>query len=204
MKKLYLVTDNQTYQNNDLLSIIEESVLGGVDLVQLREKNLSTRDFVEKAIRIKRLLIAYRIPLIINDRIDVALASGADGIHIGQSDMPYSYARKIMGKDAIIGLSIETKEQLLESENLDVDYIGISPVFFTNTKSDIAKPWGFDGLQFAKKHSKHKIVAIGGINETNATKTVQAGADMIAVVSAICMSLDPKRAAQNLKERINL
>ena len=139
------------------------------------------------------------MPLIINDRVDVALACGADGVHIGQEDMPYSTARKLMGKNAIIGLSVETWEDVEAAQRLDVDYIGVSPVFATPTKTNTKEPWGLEGLKKIKFFSRHPIVAIGGINESNARAVVEAGVDCLAVVSAICAADNPSQSATNLK-----
>ncbi|HOW57887.1 MAG TPA: thiamine phosphate synthase, partial [Smithellaceae bacterium] len=147
MRGLYLVTDRELCGNKSLTDVVIQAVNGGARYVQLREKNLSTRDFVAEARAIKKLLKPFEVPLIINDRVDVALAAGADGVHIGQEDMPYETARRLMGPKAIIGLSVETWEDVEESRKLDVSYIGVSPVFATPTKTDTKKPWGLDGLE---------------------------------------------------------
>lgn len=151
MRGLYLVTDRDLCGEKYLEDVVLESVKGGVSCVQLREKDISTRLFVSEAQRIKKLLEPYQIPLIINDRIDVALACGAEGVHIGQEDMPYAIARQLMGRKAIIGLSVETWEDVEESQRLDVDYIGVSPVFATLTKTDTKGAWGLEGLAKIKK-----------------------------------------------------
>ncbi|MEQ8203506.1 MAG: thiamine phosphate synthase [Smithellaceae bacterium] len=199
MRGLYLVTDRDLCGEKSLEDVVLESVKGGVSCVQLREKDISTRLFVSEAQRIKKLLEPYQIPLIINDRIDVALACGAEGVHIGQEDMPYAIARQLMGRKAIIGLSVETWEDVEESQRLDVDYIGVSPVFATLTKTDTKGAWGLEGLAKIKKISRHPVVAIGGLNESNVRETVLAGADCIAVVSALCAASDPEAAARKLK-----
>ncbi|MEQ8151856.1 MAG: thiamine phosphate synthase [Smithellaceae bacterium] len=199
MRGLYLVTDRDLCGEKYLEDVVLESVKGGVSCVQLREKDISTRLFVSEAQRIKKLLEPYQIPLIINDRIDVALACGAEGVHIGQEDMPYAIARQLMGRKAIIGLSVETWEDVEESQRLDVDYIGVSPVFATLTKTDTKGAWGLEGLAKIKKISRHPVVAIGGLNESNVRETVLAGADCIAVVSALCAASDPEAAARKLK-----
>jgi len=186
-----------------LQDVVLQAVQGGAGYVQLREKGLSTRGFVEEAIRIKKLLAPYHVPLIINDRIDVALASGADGVHIGQEDMPYDIVRRLMGPQAIIGLSVETWEDVEASEKLDVNYIGVSPVFATPTKTDTKEPWGLAGMKKIKAYSRHPLVAIGGINESNAAAVVRAGADGLAVVSAICSADDPRAEALRLKNIID-
>ena len=202
MRGLYLVTDRDLCGEKYLEDVVLESVKGGVSCVQLREKDISTRLFVSEAQRIKKLLEPYQIPLIINDRIDLALACGADGVHIGQEDMPYAIARKLMGHKAIIGLSVETWEDVEESQRLDVDYIGVSPVFATLTKTDTKGAWGLEGLAKIKKISRHPVVAIGGLNESNVRETVLAGADCIAVVSALCAASDPEAAARKLNNII--
>jgi thiamine-phosphate pyrophosphorylase len=202
MRGLYLVTDRDLCGGKSLEDVVLQSVKGGVSCVQLREKDISTRLFVSEAQRIKKLLEPFQIPLIINDRIDVALACGADGVHIGQDDMPYAIVRKLMGQKAIIGLSVETWEDVEASRKLDVNYIGVSPVFATPTKTDTKGAWGLDGLAKIKRFSLHPVVAIGGLNESNIRETVLAGADCVAVVSAICAASDPEAAARKLKNII--
>lgn len=196
--QLYLVTDRELCGGRPLAQIVEASVRGGVTMVQLREKDLCTRDFIHQAQELKSMLEPFGVPLIINDRIDVALACDADGVHIGQSDMPYAEARKLMGPGKIIGLSVENMEQVLEANDLDVDYIGVSPVFSTPTKTDTAQPFGLYGLRKAVELSRHPAVAIGGINASNARDIMQCGAAGIAVVSAIIASGDPEAAGRQL------
>jgi thiamine-phosphate pyrophosphorylase len=196
---LYLVTDENITDLDKFLAIIKLAAEGGVTMVQLREKKLNTRQFAEKAIQLKKILKPYGIPLIINDRVDVAMAVKADGVHIGQTDMPAEMIKRIIPAEMITGLSVETFEQAEEAEKYDIDYIGISPVFSTPTKTNFnEKPWGLEGLKKLKRFSKHKLVAIGGINRENASEVIRAGADGLAVVSAICSSADPKTAAQEL------
>jgi thiamine-phosphate pyrophosphorylase len=195
MHGLYLVTDRELCLGRPLEEVVLQAVKGGVSMVQLREKQASTRLFVEEAERIKRLLAPYGVPLIINDRADVALAVGAAGVHVGQDDMPYRHARKLLGKEAIIGLSVETMAQVLEAEAYDVDYLGVSPIYETATKPDTRGSWGLEGLAEVRRVSRHRLVAIGGLNAGNAESVVRAGADSIAVVSAICSAPDPQDAA---------
>ncbi|MGP8014298.1 MAG: thiamine phosphate synthase [Smithella sp.] len=198
-----MVTDRGLCGGRPLEEIIIQALKGGISFVQLREKEISTRSFVEEAGRIKQLLEPYKVPLIINDRVDVAVACGAEGVHIGQEDMPYEIVRKIMGKKAIIGLSVETWEDVVASQKLDVSYIGVSPIFATPTKTDTKDAWGLEGLARIKAFSRHPLVAIGGINESNVSEIVMAGAQCIAVVSAICASPDPEAAARKINEIIN-
>jgi thiamine-phosphate pyrophosphorylase len=199
---LYLVTDRPLSLGRDMEWIVEEAVKGGVTMVQLREKECNTRAFIELAIRLKQKLMPYGIPLIINDRADVAWAADADGLHIGQSDMSYEVARQLLGQSKIIGLSVENIDQVYQANALDVDYIGISPVFSTLTKVDTALPFGLDGVRQVMAVSKHPAVAIGGINSNNAVDVMQAGANGIAVVSAICSAVSPREAASALKNKI--
>ena len=203
MRGLYLVTDRRLCRGKPLEEVIIKAVKGGVAYVQLREKDISTRFFVEEAKRVKKILEPHKVPLIINDRVDVALACGAEGVHIGQEDMPYKIVRELMGQKAIIGLSVETWEDVEASQKLDLSYIGVSPVFVTPTKTDTKDAWGLDGLTKIKTFSRHPLVAIGGINESNVQKVVKAGADCIAVVSAICAASNPEAAARGINDMIN-
>lgn len=200
--ELYLVTDRALSLGRPLEEVVAAAVQGGVTLVQLREKETSTRFFVEEAVRLKTLLDPLGVPLLINDRVDVALAAGAAGVHIGQEDMPYPAARRLLGPRAIIGLSVETEAQVLDAEAYDVDYLGVSPVFPTPTKTDTRGSWGLDGLARVRKLSRHRLVAIGGLNAGNAGAVIAAGADSVAVVSAICSDPDPRAAAAGLSEII--
>lgn len=204
---LYLVTDRSLSLGRSLESVVAQAVEGGVTMVQLREKDCSTLEFYEQAILLKKCLHPYNIPLIINDRLDIALACDADGLHIGQSDMPYDIARKLLGRDKIIGLSVECIQDAVNANELDVDYIGISPVFGTPTKTDTAPALGLNGVQEIVKISRHPAVGIGGINKTNAAEVISAGAEGISVVSAIMSAIDPKESALELKsiiQKINI
>ena len=202
MKGLYFVTDRDLCGGKPLEEVVLQSVRGGAICVQIREKDLSTRAFIEEAARIKKILAPFGIPLIINDRIDVALAVTAAGVHVGQNDMPYEMARTLMGPSAIIGLSVETWEDVERAEQLDCDYLGVSPVFETPTKTDTKGSWGLEGLSKIKAFSRHPLVAIGGLNLGNAKAVVLAGADSIAVVSAICAAPDPFTVSKELQEII--
>ena len=188
---LYLVTDRALSLGRDLEWIVTEAVRGGVTMVQLREKDCSTREFVALGQRLKALLNDFQVPLIINDRIDVALAIQADGLHLGQTDMPYAIARQLLGPDKIIGLSVENFEQIKQANLLDVDYIGISPIFSTPTKTNTATPFGLEGTATAAQLSTHPTVAIGGIHLDNVEQVMATGVDGVAVVSCICSADDP-------------
>jgi thiamine-phosphate pyrophosphorylase len=203
MFDLYLVTDEKLCLGRPVAEVVEQAVSGGVTAVQLREKDLNTKDFIQRAIQLKKILSAYHVPLIINDRIDIALAVKADGIHVGQNDMPYEYFKKIIPRRMIRGLSVETPEQAAEAEEYELDYLSASPVFLTSTKTELANEWGIEGLRELAAKTKHKLVAIGGINKSNAGEVIKAGAKGIAVVSAICSAPDPMNAARELRSIID-
>ena len=196
---LYLVTDRDLSQGRSLDEVVYEAVKGGVTIVQLREKAAPTGEFVSLARRLMQLLKPLHIPLIINDRVDVALAVDADGVHIGQSDMSYEDARRLLGPDKIIGLSVESFEDIEMADRLDVDYIGISPVYGTPTKTDTAEPFGIEGLRKALEMSVHPAVAIGGMNASTSGEVIAAGTDGVAVVSAICSAENISEATSQLR-----
>jgi thiamine-phosphate pyrophosphorylase len=198
--RLYLVTDRRSIGQRSLEDVVAAAVRGGVTAVQLREKNCATREFVEMARRMKALLSQRGVPLIVNDRVDVALAAGADGVHLGQSDMDVADARRLLGPAALIGLSVETLAQGLEASACD--YLGVGPIFATPTKPDAAPAWGLKQLAELRSHSCQKLVAIGGIDASNAAQVLAAGADGIAVVSAISAAVDPEGAAASLRRII--
>ena len=199
---LYLVTDRDLSLGRPLKEIVQKAVAGRVTMVQLREKNASTRDFIREALAVKELLKQHDVPLIINDRVDVALAVDAEGVHIGQHDMSWQMTRQLLGQDKLIGLSVESLEQLKEANKADIDYIGISPVFTTPTKEELEKGLGLEGTAEIAQKSVHPSVAIGGIKAENAAEILNTGVNGISVVSAICSSEDPEVAARNLAEII--
>ena len=201
--RLYLVTDRDAAKGRDMVGVVRQAVKGGVTMVQLREKAACTRDFVELGQRLTEVLRPLGVPLLVNDRIDVALAIGADGVHIGQSDMPYKMARQILGSGKIIGLSVESLDDVRSANALDVDYVGVSPVFSTPTKTDTKRPFGLDGLRKAVELSVHPVVGIGGMNVQTAAPVMCCGADGIAVVSAIIGAENPERASRELLQQIS-
>jgi thiamine-phosphate pyrophosphorylase len=200
---LYLVTDRGLARGRSIAFVVEAAVRGGVTAVQLREKSCGARDFVQLGRELKKLLAPLQVPLIVNDRVDIALAIGADGVHLGQQDLDSESARRLLGPDAIIGLSIETIAQARAAAPLDVDYLGVGPVFATATKTDAAPPLGLTGLAQVRAISRHAIVAIGGIGVENVRQVIHSGADGVAVVSAICAADDPERAARDLRQSID-
>ncbi|MBU3194906.1 thiamine phosphate synthase [Clostridium algidicarnis] len=199
--KLYLVTDRELLKNTDLYTAVEESIKGGVTLVQLREKNLTTLEFYNTALNIKKVTDKYNIPLIINDRIDIALAVNASGVHIGQKDMPCTIARKILGNDKILGVSATTLWQAIKAEKEGADYIGVGAIFNTSTKQD-AKPVSIDTLKEIKETLSIPVVAIGGITRKNIHLLDSSNIDGIAVISDILGKEDIKVAAESLNSLI--
>ncbi|MCC4224643.1 thiamine phosphate synthase [Vibrio campbellii] len=195
--RLYLVTDDQQ-DLATLKRVVRKAVEGGVTMVQVREKHGDVRAFIERAQAVKDILKDTEVPLIINDRLDVALAVDADGVHLGQSDMPATVARELIGPNKILGLSIENEEQLTEADSLPIDYIGLSAIFATPTKTNTKKHWGIDGLKMALETTSLPIVAIGGINESNIPQLSATGVHGLALVSAICHADDPKTASEYL------
>jgi thiamine-phosphate pyrophosphorylase len=200
---LYLVTDRGLSRGRSTLEIVEAAVSGGVTCVQLREKSCSTREFIEQALAIKNFLKARQVPLIINDRLDVALAVAADGVHLGQSDIPLETARKIAAPSMVIGISAESVQDAVAAEAGGADYLGVSPIHATPTKTDTAPALGLEGLREIRQRVKIPLVAIGGLNKSNAAETIRNGANGVAVVSAIVSADDPGAAAMILKELID-
>lgn len=199
---LMLVTDDRVSDDTAFFHILEAALQGGATLVQLREKNLSTKAFYQRAKSCKTFCQRYQVPLLINDRIDIALAVDADGVHLGQSDMPVSIARQLLGANKIIGLSVSNETQAEAVNALPVDYIGLSPVFATSTKTqDLAPPLGIHGLQSIAQQVKVPIVCIGGISIENAATLYHHGAAGIAVISAISNAHDPQYATRQLLEQ---
>lgn len=196
---LYLVTDRNLSCGRSLTQVVKEAIAGGVTCVQLREKNCSTRQFVEEGFALQKILTPLHIPLIVNDRLDVAMAIGADGVHLGQDDMEISHARRILGPECIIGISVESLADAREATAAGANYLGVSPVFATATKTDAALPLGLDGLIAIRKAVDLPLVAIGGLKNDNCGSVMAAGADGLAVVSALMSAPSPRQAARELR-----
>ncbi|MFP3342659.1 thiamine phosphate synthase [Halomonas sp. SIMBA_159] len=192
---LYLVTDAALCAKAGLEATVEAAVKGGVTMVQLRDKHASNEAMTAQAQRLKALLAGTGVPLIINDRLNVAVASQADGLHVGQSDTAVQEARQALGSQAIIGLSINTLEQLHNVPVALLDYVGLGPVFATVSKQDHAQPIGFDGLATLASACPLPSVAIGGLKAQHAAQVRATGANGLAVISAICGQPDPYQAA---------
>ncbi|HQD50544.1 MAG TPA: thiamine phosphate synthase [Defluviitaleaceae bacterium] len=198
---LYLVTDRELMSTKKLEDAVEQAILGGCTVVQVREKNCSSLEFYEIALKIKEITDRYQIPLIINDRIDIALAVDAAGLHIGQKDIPAKTVRKIVGKDKIIGVSASNFEEAIRAYHDGADYLGVGAMFTTDTKKD-AEHTSMEELIKIRKEIPLPIVVIGGINEENIRDFKDIGINGFAVVSAIITKPDIKKAAENLKRII--
>lgn len=197
--RLYLVTDSNLIGERDFFHCIEEAILGGVTMVQLREKNISSMEFYKKAQKLKALTEKYHVPLIINDRLDIALSIDADGLHIGQDDLPLAVARRIFGDNKIIGVSVSNIEEAKEAEAGGADYLGVGAMFPTDTKKD-ARHVSLDELRRIKSAVKIPVIAIGGLNESNTPKTIDTGIDGIAIVSAILGKPDIRKTSKTFLE----
>ena len=200
---LYLVADADYAADRDLVPLVEAAVRGGVTIVQLRAKSLLHADFLALARRVAPVLKRHRIPLIINDRAEIALSCGAAGLHLGQDDLPLAVARRIVADDMIIGVSVNTPEEARAAERHGADYVGAGPVFVTATKATDLPVLGPQGLRRIKESVFVPVVAIGGITEANARTVRESGADGIAVVSALLGADDPQEAARRLKRAMN-
>ncbi|MDR2718166.1 MAG: thiamine phosphate synthase [Treponema sp.] len=195
---LYLVTDRKLMAANSIEECVEQAVSGGCTVVQLREKTASSREFYETAVRVRKITADRGVPLIINDRADIALAVNADGVHIGQEDLPLEMVRRIMGKDAIIGVSVGNVAEAAAAAAMGADYLGVGAMFATGTKTD-ANLTGMDELRRIRAEIKIPIVVIGGINKDTVPLFAGTGIDGIAVVSAVVSQKDPCGAARELK-----
>lgn len=193
---LYLVTDPRLCARYGLVETVVAAVRGGVTIVQLRDKQASDGELIDQARQLKAALAGSGVPLIINDRLAVAIESGADGLHLGQGDGDVVAARAAMGEQAILGLSVQNHAQLARIDPVQLDYLGLGPVFATSTKHDHAQPLGFDGLAALVAASPLPAVAIGGLEAQHVDKIRAAGAKGPAVVSAICGQADPEAAAR--------
>mgnify|MGYP001034754346 FL=1 len=195
---LYLVTDRGLSGGRPTLAIVRAAVAGGVSCVQLREKSCSTAEFIAEAAAIGDFLKSCGVPLIINDRIDVAMAVGADGVHLGQKDMPLAMARAIVGRRMRIGISAESEQDAVAAVHGGADYVSASPIFPTPTKSDTAPALGLEGLRAIRRRVEVPLIAIGGLHRGNAGEVIRSGADGVAVVSAIAAAADPAQAAREI------
>lgn len=198
---LYLVTDKSD-DVEKFLNTIEEAIKGGVTVVQIREKTANTLDFYNLALKVKEITTKYNVPLIINDRVDIALAIDADGVHVGQSDMPCAVTRRLIGEDKILGISATTVSEAQKAERDGADYIGTGAVFPTTTKDDALSVTKEELIEVVDSIDI-PVVAIGGINLKNACELTDTGIAGISVITAIMSADNPKKASEELLEIFN-
>jgi len=198
--RLYVITDEKASRGRSHLQVAEAAILGGADVLQLRDKEAPSGRLYRVAMQLRKLTRDANIPFIVNDRLDIALAADADGVHVGKADLPASVVREILGPGRILGVSVDTVEEAILAEKDGADYLGVGPVFEARgTKPDAGEPLGVDRIASIRRHSRLPIVAIGGIDAGNAGKVRDAGADAAAVISAIGAADDIARAARRLK-----
>ena len=194
--RLCLVTDRGLAQGRPLVEVVMRAVTGGATMVQLREKTATTRAFLEEARALQSLLAPHGVPLIVNDRADVALAIDADGVHVGQTDLPVEAVRAIIGPGKLIGLSITNAELIARPDAAAADYLGIGPLHPQKTKADASAPLGLGGFAKLRRMTSKPVLAIGGVKPDDVPMLVEEGATGVAVVSAIMAAEDPEAAAR--------
>ncbi len=199
---VYLVTDRVLSRGRELVDVVLAAVRGGVTVVQLREKDASARETLELGRALLARLRPLGVPLLVNDRVDLALALGADGVHVGQSDLPPEVARRLLGPEALVGLSITGPEDLSTLDPAVVDYAGVGPIFPTASKADATPALGLEGFARLRRQLPVPVVAIGGITPANASAVIAAGADGVSVVSAICSADNCEMAANTLARSV--
>ncbi len=199
---LYLVTDAALAGARGVTAVVQAAVAGGVTLVQWREKRGNRRESLLRVMSLREWLRLRQVPFIVNDDVELALACDADGIHVGQGDLPCAEVRRRVGTEMLIGVSVSTVAEAMQAERDGADYLGVSPVFATPTKPDAPPAAGLDGLRAIRAAVRLPLVAIGGIQAENAGAVMQAGADGVAVVSAIMAAADPCAAARALRQQV--
>lgn len=198
---LHVITDTVLQSRFTHVQLAELVIAGGADIIQLRQKQGTTRELVEIALQMQEVCARYGVPLIVNDRVDVSLAAGAAGVHLGQEDLPMAAARRLLPA-GLLGASARTPEKILEAVRAGADYIGFGPIYATSSKPDAEQPKGLEGLRRMCGLTACPVIAIGGITERTAFEVVRAGAHGIAVLSAVCCQPDPEVAASRLKAQI--
>ncbi|WP_100398354.1 thiamine phosphate synthase [Bacillus sp. FJAT-44742] len=201
--RLYTITGEEFHRGRSMLEVMEEAVKGGSDIIQLRDKFSSKKEVFEKAKKLREMTARYGAAFIVNDHIDVALAVGADGIHLGQDDLPLTEARNIVGEDMIIGISTHAIEEAREAERNGADYIGVGPVFATKSKVDVIDPVTTSYVKQVADEITIPFVAIGGIKLHNVDQVIDAGADRICAISEIVGSKDIQGTCQAFLEKLD-
>lgn len=201
--QVYLVTDRELALGRSLSEIVARAVNGGVTAVQIREKDLATRAFLDEVFELRETLAGSGVPLFVNDRVDVAVAAGADGVHVGQDDLPAAAARRLIGPKMLLGVSVATRSEARAALADGADYVSVSPVFLTPTKPDADRAVGLEGVRRIRAViGDAPLLAIGGIDSRNAGSVVLAGADGVSVVSAVMSARDPAAAAASLRNEV--
>lgn len=203
--ELYVITDQELSGGRNHLEIARAAMAGGADVIQLRDKHTSGRKLYETGLQIRRLTRELEVTYIVNDRLDIALATDADGVHVGQDDIPAPVARQLIGPDKIVGVSVSTAEEALRGERDGADYLGVGPVFEArSSKNDAGEPRGLTLLNSVRRICQLPVIAIGGIQMQNIREVIRAGADGIAVISAVVSAENITAAARNLKEVVQI
>ena len=195
---LYLITDRRLASGGSLLSAVECALAGGIRAVQLREKDLSSRELLELARKMRSLTAAYGAKLLINDRVDIALAADADGVHLGGNSIPLRDARRLLGPNRLIGCSAHSATQLADAEAGGADFAVFGPVYFTPSKAAFGPPLGIDALRQARASTRIPVFALGGVGAGNIHEVIAAGADGAALISAVLSAKDPRQAASDI------
>lgn len=201
--RLYVITGNAFLQGRRLEDVILQAIQGGADCIQLREKELSSRELLETGRLLRRITAENNIRFIVNDRLDIALAVDADGVHLGQDDLPIDVARRLLGPEKIIGISTHDAQEAIAAEKAGADYIGVGPIKATQSKSDAAPAIGLEGVQEIRRHVSLPIVAIGGIKQDDVAGIIRSGANGIAVISAIIGADDVYQAASAMRSEVD-
>ena len=200
--ELYVIIDRRTIKNKSLFQVVRETIEGGAIAIQLREKEMESRDLYHFASSLKKVAKKRKVLFIVNDRIDIAQAVDADGVHLGQEDLPIKIARKLLGRNKIIGATVRNLPQALKAQREGADYVSLGPIFSTRTKKNLPLPRGLKAITRIKKKIKIPLIAIGGIDRDNVAKVMRAGADGVAVASAVVKAKNIRKATQELLRRI--
>ncbi|MBI5166898.1 MAG: thiamine phosphate synthase [candidate division NC10 bacterium] len=199
---LYVITDSRLFQGRSHIEIARAAIAGGATAIQFREKGMSTRQMIDIAREIRALTLGTGVTYIVNDRVDVALGVDADGVHVGQDDMPASLARRLIGKERILGVSASNLEEALKAEREGADYIGVGSIYSTASKPDAGLPVGLGVLAEIARRVSIPVIAIGGIKEENVGEVIKGGARGVAVISAVVLAPDMEEATRRLRQRI--
>jgi thiamine-phosphate pyrophosphorylase len=200
---LYLITDRKQVPDGNLYAAVERALQGGVRAVQLREKDLSSGELFDLACRLRTLASRYGAKLLVNDRLDIALAAGADGVHLGENSLPLLQVRKLVGENMLVGVSCHNREKALAAQNNGADFITFSPIFFTSSKASYGEPVGTERLAEAGRLLRIPVFALGGIKMESVATVLGHGAHGIALISAILAAVDPERAAREMLAEIH-